>query len=148
MLNRTAETLARVTPAVLAKRARGLSDKGMAWLFIAPTMILLLAINIFPLFWAIFLSFTNYRANRPNEPIEGVGLRNYERILGDQDIWIAMQATAHFVFWTIVLQTLIGFTPGLSARPQIPWPRLLDHHHPRADDAEPCRRRQLLALPL
>ena len=28
----------------------------------------------------------------------------------DQDIWIAMQTTAHFVFWTIVLQTLIGFT--------------------------------------
>ena len=110
MLNRTAETLARATPDGLAKRARGLTDRGLAWLFIAPTMILLLAINIFPLFWAIYLSFTNYRANRPNEAIEGVGFRNYERILGDEDIWIAMQATAHFVFWTILLQTLIGFT--------------------------------------
>jgi multiple sugar transport system permease protein len=39
-----------------------------------------------------------------------VGLRNYERILSDPDIWIAMQTTANFVFWTIVLQTLIGFT--------------------------------------
>ena len=73
-------------------------------------MVLLLAINIFPLFWAIWLSFTNFRANRPNEDIKGVGLQNYERILGDPDIWFAMQATAHFVFWTIVLQTLIGFT--------------------------------------
>ena len=72
-------------------------------------MLLLLAINIFPLFWAIGLSFTNYRANRPNEPIKNVGLQNYERILGDPDIWIAMQTTAHFVFWTIVLETLIGF---------------------------------------
>lgn len=110
MLNRTADSLVRATPDTVAKRVRGLSDRGLAWLFIAPTMLLLLAINIFPLFWAIFLSFTNYRANRPNEAIEGVGLRNYERILADQDIWIAMQATAHFVFWTIVLQTLIGFT--------------------------------------
>ena len=72
-------------------------------------MALLLAINIFPLFWAIWLSFTNYRANRPNEPIDNVGLRNYERILTDPDIWIAMQTTANFVFWTIALQTLIGF---------------------------------------
>ena len=32
---------------------RGLSDRAVAWLFIAPTIILLLAINIFPLFWAI-----------------------------------------------------------------------------------------------
>jgi multiple sugar transport system permease protein len=110
MLNRTAEMLARATPGKIARKARGLSDKALAWLFIAPTIVLLLAINIFPLFWAIGLSFTNYRANRPNEPIENVGLRNYERILGDPDIWIAMQTTAHFVFWTIALQTLIGFT--------------------------------------
>ncbi|MBI4921899.1 MAG: sugar ABC transporter permease [Devosia nanyangense] len=109
MLNRTADTLARATPSRVARKVRGLSDRGVAWLFIAPTMLLLLAINIFPLVWAIGLSFTNYRANRPNEPIKNVGLQNYQRILGDSDIWIAMQTTAHFVLWTIVLQTLIGF---------------------------------------
>ncbi|TIU16413.1 MAG: sugar ABC transporter permease, partial [Mesorhizobium sp.] len=61
-------------------------------------------------FWAIYLSFTNFRANRPNEVVKNLGFANYQRILGDQDIWIAMQTTAHFVFWTILLQTLIGFT--------------------------------------
>ena len=89
---------------------RGLSDRAIAWLFIAPTILLLLAINIFPLIWAIRLSFTNYRANRPNAECSNVGLDNYSRILNDTDIWIAMQTTAHFVFWTILLQTLIGFT--------------------------------------
>ncbi|TIX82656.1 MAG: sugar ABC transporter permease, partial [Mesorhizobium sp.] len=110
MLNRTADSVARATPEPLARKVRGISDKGLAWLFISPTILLLLAINIFPLFWAIYLSFTNYRANRPNEVVRNVGLANYKRILGDQDIWIAMQTTAHFVFWTILLQTLIGFT--------------------------------------
>ena len=100
---------ARATPEPLAKTVRGLSDRMVAWLFIAPTMLLLLAINIFPLFWAIYLSCTNYRANRPNEAIKNVGLSNYQRILGDHDTWIAMQATAHFVFWTILLQMTIGF---------------------------------------
>ena len=109
MLDRTAEVAARSPPLGISKRVTGLSDRVVAWLFIAPTMALLLAINIFPLFWAIWLSFTNYRANRPNEPIDNVGLRNYERILTDPDIWIAMQTTANFVFWTIALQTLIGF---------------------------------------
>src|SRR6187402_450916 len=102
-LNRTADSLARATPGPTARKLRGLSDRGVAWLFILPTMLLLLAINIFPLIWAIGLSFTNYRANRPNELVENVGLRNYERILTDPDIWLAMQATAHFVFWTIAL---------------------------------------------
>ena len=88
---------------------RGLSDRAIAWAFIAPTIVLLLAINIFPLIWTIWLSFTNYRANRPNAEVEWVGLRNYQRLLTDQDVWIAMQTTAHFVFWTIVIQTVLGF---------------------------------------
>ena len=34
---------AQATPAPLATRMRGLSDRAIAWLFIAPTMLLLLA---------------------------------------------------------------------------------------------------------
>src|ERR1043165_4954368 len=96
-------------PASLTRRIRGLSDRAIAWLFITPSILLLLAINIFPLIWTIQLSFTNYRANRPNAPLRYVGLDNYRDILTDPDIWHAMQATAHFVLWSIVLEMLIGF---------------------------------------
>jgi len=96
-------------PAKLGHRLKGLSDRTVAWLFIAPTIFLLLAINIFPLIWTIRLSLTNYRANRTNAEIAWVGLRNYERILTDPDIWNSMQATAHFLIWTLVLQVLVGF---------------------------------------
>jgi multiple sugar transport system permease protein len=103
------EHVASVTPPAAARRIRAWSDRAIAWLFITPTVLLLLAINIFPLIWTIWLSFTNYRANRPNATVRNVGLENYHAILSDPDIWAAMQATAHFVFWTIALQTLIGF---------------------------------------
>lgn len=101
--------IAQVTPQGVARRIQGLSDRAIAWTFVAPTIFLLLAINIFPLAWTIRLSFTNYRANRPNADVKWVGLRNYERILTDSDIWLTMQATAHFLFWTLLLQVLIGF---------------------------------------
>ncbi|HEY7747317.1 MAG TPA: sugar ABC transporter permease [Aestuariivirgaceae bacterium] len=104
-----AESFAATTPPGIAGVVRGLSDRAIAWLFITPTIVLLLAINIFPLIWTIRLSFTNYRANRPNAPIKYVGTDNYAAILGNSDIWAAMQSTAHFVFWTILLQTVIGF---------------------------------------
>jgi multiple sugar transport system permease protein len=104
-----AERAAAATPPALARHVRGLSDRMLAWLFIAPTVVLLLAINIFPLLWTLRLSFTNYRANRPNAPLADVGIAHYVSILNDPDIWTAMQATAHFLFWTIALQTLIGF---------------------------------------
>ena len=104
------EAAARATPAPIARKVRGLSDRAIAWIFVAPTIFLLLAINIFPLIWTVRLSFTNYRANRPNEEVEWVGLRNYERILTDDGIWETMQTTAHFLIWTILLQVILGFT--------------------------------------
>lgn len=109
MADKPIDHIAKVTPPGFAKRVRGLSDRTIAWLFVGPSIVLLLAINIFPLIWTIRLSFTNFRVNRVNAPIKSVGLRNYERILSDPDIWQTMQATAHFLFWTILLQVLIGF---------------------------------------
>src|SRR4030095_8808673 len=94
---------------MVGQRVRGLSDRTVAWAFVTPTILLLLAINIFPLFWAIYLSFTNYRANKPGVPISWVGLQNYKRILNSDDIWGYLQVTAHFVFWSIFLEVLIGF---------------------------------------
>ena len=100
---------ALATPPKLAHRIRGLSDRTIAWLFVAPTIFLLLAINIFPLIWTIRLSLTNFRTNRPNNPVEFVGIENYRKILTDEDTWLSLQATAHFLIWTLVLQVLIGF---------------------------------------
>jgi multiple sugar transport system permease protein len=93
----------------VASRLVGFSDRTIAWLFIAPTILLLLAINIFPLLWTVWLSFTDFRANRSNAEVNWIGLRNYERVLSDGDIWITLQVTAHFLLWTIFLQVLIGF---------------------------------------
>lgn len=110
MLNNSMERVAIATPLPVARTVRGLSDKAIAWIFVAPTIFLLLAINIFPLIWTIQLSFTNFKANRIGREVKNIGFKNYERILTDGDIWLNMQATAHFLIWTIILQVLIGFT--------------------------------------
>src|SRR3977135_2019957 len=106
--SQTSYRAALVQPRVV-RRIRGLSDKALAWLFITPTIVLLLAINIFPLVWTIYLSFTNYRANRANAPVRWLGIDWYQTILTDPDIWAAMQVTAHFVIWTVVIETVLGF---------------------------------------
>ena len=104
-----AQRAASATSPHMAVKLGGLSDRMIAWLFIGPTMLILLMINIFPLIWTVKLSFTNFRANRPNAQVLGVGIDNYVSVLTDPDIWIAMQTTAHFLFWTILLQMVIGF---------------------------------------
>ncbi len=92
----------------ILKKARGLSDKAVAWIFITPTILLLLAINIYPLFYAISMSFTNFYANKVGKEIKWIGLKNYVKILGKEAIWERMQITANFMFWTLLLQALIG----------------------------------------
>jgi multiple sugar transport system permease protein len=107
-IERAAERAAQATPRGIARRVSGFSDGAIAWLFVSPTILLLLAINIFPLLWTVYLSFTSYRANQPGRAVQWIGTRNYERILGSADVWGYMQATAHFVFWTMALQVLLG----------------------------------------
>src|ERR1700751_1673889 len=102
------DRIAARTPLQIAKRVRRFSDRSTAWLFILPSIALLLAINIFPLIWAIRLSFTNFKSNLPYVPIKFVGLANYVDILTDEDIWNGMQVTARFVIWSIALQVVIG----------------------------------------
>jgi multiple sugar transport system permease protein len=109
MSSKVMDSIAKATPPTISKSIKGLSDRSIAWFFVAPTIFLLLAINIFPLIWTIWLSFTNFRVNRVNADVKWIGLRNYERILSDPDIWQTMQATAHFLFWTLLFQVLIGF---------------------------------------
>ena len=103
-----ASTVAPVTSGATAKPA-GMSDRAIAWCFIIPTLLVLLAINIFPLLWTIRMSFTNFKANMGWMPYRWVGLDNYRDILTDPDIWAAMQTTAHFVLWSILFEVVLGF---------------------------------------
>src|ERR1700728_5323482 len=93
----------------VAKRVRGLSDRSIAWLFVTPTIRLLLAINIFPLIWMIRLSFTSLNLSMSYLPLRFVGLDNYADILSDEDLWLRLQTTAQFVISTVALEVLIGF---------------------------------------
>jgi multiple sugar transport system permease protein len=100
---------AHVSAAGTPRMRQGLSDRALAWLFVGPTVALLLAFNIFPLLWTIWLSFTRYRANRPDAGSPWVGLDNYRAVLGSEAMWDHMQVTAHFMCWSIALELLLGF---------------------------------------
>ena len=139
---------ARATPRGIAGRMRGLSDRAIAWIFITPSILILLAINIFPLLWTVYLSFTNFRANQPGRPVQWIGTANYERILSSEDIWGYLQVTAHFVVWTMVIQVGLGLGLGAAHQSRLPHVQLLDDGHPHPDDAVARRRRHLLDLSL
>src|SRR4051812_49853941 len=95
-----------LAPSTLLAR-RGLSDRALAWLFIGPTVLLLLAFNIFPLLWTVWLSFTNYRANRPGADVQWVGSANYRRVLADEGGGGKKCGTTRFPCWLVYLQLVV-----------------------------------------
>ena len=79
------------------------------WLFVAilPSLLLVLALAIYPIGYAFYLSMTNRIATRPTYKF--IGLGNYINNVTDPQFWTYVQTTALFVLLSVALELLIGF---------------------------------------
>src|SRR5215213_786622 len=92
-----------------ARRFRWLGDGRLAGLFISPALALLLFLSVFPLLWALYLSFTDYSATR-DVPAQWIGLDNYLEILRSSAVHERAVTTAIYVVAAVGLQTVLGFS--------------------------------------
>ena len=91
-----------------------LTDAWLVRLFLAPTLILLLLIAIFPLFWSLYLSFTQYSVIKDADTgPTWVGLANYAKLLTDKNIWARFTTTAAFVVPAVAIELALGFALAL-----------------------------------
>jgi len=97
------------------QRRRDLSDKAIRNLFIWPTLILLIAINVFPLIYSLYLSFTDYSAISNEQP-GWIAFENFSRVLGDERMWEFFSTTGQYVFFSVLLQLILGFALALLVR--------------------------------
>ncbi|RKY05712.1 sugar ABC transporter permease [Candidatus Poribacteria bacterium] len=85
-----------------------IGDTGLKWLFLAPTLLLLLFIVVFPLIWSLGLSFCKYNATRDEPPLF-VGLQNYRRLLSSPDVWRRFTVTGRYVLLAVAGEFALGF---------------------------------------
>jgi multiple sugar transport system permease protein len=102
-------------PAEQNKRRRTLSDKAIRNLFIWPTLILLIAINLFPLMYSLYLSFTDYSAIANKAPV-WVAFENFGRVLTDEKTWQFFSITGKFVLFSVGLELILGFALALMIK--------------------------------
>jgi len=93
-------------------------------LLIAPAIITLFLVNIFPLMWSFGLSFFAYKANRLAPPVF-IGLKNYADVLTDPDIWERFRHTGTIVVGSVTLQLIVGFLLALLFAQEFPLRRYL-----------------------
>ena len=89
-------------------RRKQLSDRSIVNLFVWPALLLLIAMNVFPLFYSLYLGFTDYSAITRQQP-QWVAFENFSRILNDELLWKYFATTGRFALLSVGLQTLVGF---------------------------------------
>src|SRR5690606_34940129 len=105
----------RVQAVSRGQSRRTLTDRAIINLFIWPTLALLIAINVFPLFYSLYLSFTNYSAIANQAPV-WVAFDNFNRILNSEQMWGIFATTGQYVVISVVLQLLLGFGLAMLVR--------------------------------
>lgn len=101
-------------------RRRHIDDTTFGYLLLLPSIIVLIAITIYPTIFAIDASLRNWIMYRPELGRPFIGLDNYIEILSSPKFWKALKVTLTIVGLGIGLTFLIGFAEALlvSAMPR------------------------------
>jgi multiple sugar transport system permease protein len=78
-----------------------------AFQFITPAVLLLAALNLFPFFYALWMSL-HRMGLAALAPMRWVGLANYQQALKDDRIWSATLASATFVGGAVIVELVLG----------------------------------------
>lgn len=105
--------------ATAATLRRGLSDLAIRNMFVMPTIVFLILINIFPLFYSLILSFADYSAVSAKPP-DWIGIQNYRELLHDPHVWESLYITLKYVIISVSGQLIVGFGVALLLNRSIP----------------------------
>src|SRR5215204_5760368 len=100
-----AQTKAKVSDA--PQSSWGKARERLAWMLVAPSLLVVGLVALYPLFQAFRLSLTNARLGSAR-PAEWVGLDNYRYIYSDSAFRSALWHTIQFTFWSVGLETIFG----------------------------------------
>src|SRR5512140_601420 len=82
-------------------------DARTAWFLLAPSLIAILGITLWPVIWTLFLSFFNAPTGI-NQARTFVGLQNYIGMLSDQIFWETIWRTLYFTSVSVGLELGLG----------------------------------------
>jgi len=86
----------------------------LAILFHSPTFIVLSVITLGPLFYALWISFFNFRLSVPGGQNQFVGLDNYIQILKTPEVAQSILTTFKFMLIAVSFQVVLGFALALA----------------------------------
>jgi trehalose/maltose transport system permease protein len=98
------------------RRSKGIPERRLAKLMVAPSMILIAIVAAYPIIYAIWLSLHEYsvRVAGLSRWAGPVGLRNYQTALQSSEWWAAFRHTLIFTVSSVTLELLVGLGMALA----------------------------------
>jgi len=81
--------------------------------FLAPAVLTLFIIGIYPTIFALVTSFRRYNIARPREGFPFVGFENYASVLSDSTFWASLFLTAKFYATVLPIEIVLGLMIAL-----------------------------------
>ena len=81
--------------------------------FLAPAVLTLFIIGIYPTIFALVTSFRRYNIARPREGFPFIGFENYLSVLSDSTFWASLFLTAKFYVTVLPIQIVLGLMIAL-----------------------------------
>lgn len=92
----------------------GWSQRHIHWFYLAPALIAILAVAIYPIVYSTGLSFFRVSFDSRERPF--VWFENFSKILADADYWVALGNTLLYVLVTVSGSFVVGFGLALLLR--------------------------------
>jgi multiple sugar transport system permease protein len=103
----------RRAKAPLSEGAR--AERRLGWLLCAPAVIVMLAVAVYPIVYAIWLSLQRYDLRFPAES-HFIGLANYATVLTSSLWWTAFGVTAFITVVSVAIELVLGMALALLMR--------------------------------
>ncbi len=84
-------------------------EKRVHWLLLAPALLVLAALTVYPFLYALNLAFSRYNLVRPWVPRGFIGLDNFLAFFQDNFLAQSLLVTAEFGLITVGIEIVIGF---------------------------------------
>ncbi len=94
------------------------NEAKLGWKLVAPTVIIIAALIVYPIFYNIYLSF--FKVSLSNKGNVFVGFQNYTNILSDSSFWMSFFITVMFTLLTVGGSILLGLGVALLMNREFP----------------------------
>lgn len=88
------------------------SDRHFKWLLVAPAVILILALSVYPLIFSLWVSFVNYDFQIPGHAF--IGLKNFKQVFADPVARWSLVVTAILSVSSVLVEFLLGLVLALA----------------------------------